>query len=113
MTRLSYTISSLLVLTIMLWCAVPCYGQEQYIAESFGLYSKGVDYYHQGKLHEAREILERAVKLDSRNDEALGYLDLVNSELRMRQKGQLGFYQGMISLRESQISEKKKGSMLK
>ena len=98
-----------LVTCALVTCALPCYGQEQYIAESFGLYSKGVDYYHQGKLHEAREILERAVKLDSRNDEALGYLDLVNSELRMRQKGQLGFYQGIDKLkRESDFGEEKR-----
>ena len=108
----SYLCFFLCTCALVLLCThgiLPCYGQEQYIAESFGLYSKGVDYYHQGKLHEAREILERAVKLDSRNDEALGYLDLVNSELRMRQKGQLGFYQGIDKLkRESDFGEEKR-----
>jgi len=109
MTRLFYTIRILLVSVLVLWCVAPCYGQEQHIAESFGLYSKGVDYYHHGKLHEAREILERAAKLDPRNDEALGYLDLVNSELRMRQKGQLGFYQGADKIkRESDFQEEKR-----
>ena len=36
------------------------YAQEQDIAESFGLYSKGIDYYHKGKLYEAQETLEQA-----------------------------------------------------
>jgi len=70
-----------------------CHAQEQYIAESFGLYSKGVEYYHTGKLHEAKEILERAVILDSRNDEAQVYLDLVNAELEMRARGRFDSYQ--------------------
>ena len=55
-----------------------CYAQEQDIAESFGLYSKGIDYYHKGSLYEAKDTLEQAVRLDSRNEEAKGYLDLVN-----------------------------------
>ncbi|MFC1509218.1 hypothetical protein ACFL60_05985 [Candidatus Omnitrophota bacterium] len=63
------------------------------MAESFGLYSKGVDYYHQGSLYEAKDILERALSLDPRNDEAQSYLDLVNAELEMRAKGRLDFYQ--------------------
>ena len=71
-----------------------CYAQEQDIAESFGMYSKGIDYYHKGKLYDAKETLEQAVRLDPRNDEAQGYLDLVNAEIRMREKGKLDFYQG-------------------
>ncbi len=69
------------------------YAQEQDIAESFGLYSKGIDYYHKGKLYEAQEILEQSVRLDPRNDEAQGYLDLVNAEISMREKGNLDIYQ--------------------
>ncbi len=74
--------------------SVVCYAQEQDIAESFGMYSKGIDYYHKGKLYDAKETLEQAVRLDPRNDEAQGYLDLVNAEIRMREKGKLDFYQG-------------------
>lgn len=78
---------------------LPLYAQEQYIAESFGLYSKGVDYYHEGKLYEARDTLERALQLDPRNDEAQGYLDLVKAELDMRSKGRLDFYQSETDLK--------------
>jgi len=81
---------------LILWCVysvVPCYAQEQYVAESFGLHSKGIEYYHVGKLHEAKDILERAVSLDPRNDEAQGYLELVNAELRMRARGKFDYYQ--------------------
>ena len=86
---------------------LPLYAQEQYIAESFGLYSKGVDYYHDGKLYEAKDTLERALKLDPRNDEAQGYLDLVNAELNMRSKGRLDFYQSEADLkRESGLMPK-------
>lgn len=70
-----------------------CYAQEQDIAESFGLYSKGIDYYHKGRLYEAQEILEQSVRLDPRNYEAQGYLDLVNAEINMRGKGKLDIYQ--------------------
>ena len=79
--------------------SVVCYAQEQDIAESFGMYSKGIDYYHKGKLYEAKETLERAVRLDPRNDEAQGYLDLVNAELNMREKGKLDSYRGQSELR--------------
>lgn len=85
-----------LILAIILirgYFVLPSYAQEQNIAESFGLYSRGVEYYHAGKLYEAKAILERAVKLDPRNDEAQGYLDLVNAELKMRAKGQMGYYE--------------------
>lgn len=81
------------------------YGQEQNIAESFGLCSKGIDYYHEGKLYEAKDILEQAVRLDPRNDDALGYLDLVNAEIGMRSKGGLNSYQGLDELkRESDFN---------
>jgi tetratricopeptide (TPR) repeat protein len=78
------------ILTAMscsLWLAGYSYAQEQNIAESFGLYSKGIDYYHKGKLYEAKDILEQAVKIDPRNDDAQGYLDLVNAEINMRKQG--------------------------
>ena len=87
-----YIINVLLVCAILCW-GLPCYAQEQYVAESFGLYSKGIDYYHAGDLHEAKNILERAVELDPRNDEAQGYLDLVNAELRLRARGRFDYYQ--------------------
>jgi len=84
----------LVVLVSLCPCAMaPLYAQEHEIAESFGLYSKGIEYYHQGRLYEARDILERAVRLDPRNDEAQGYLDLVSAELKMREKGRLNTYQ--------------------
>ena len=75
------------------------YAQEQDIAESFGLYSKGIDYYHKGKLYEAQETLEQAVRLDPRNDEAQGYLDLVKAEINMREKGRLNSYEEASSLK--------------
>ncbi|MBU0759190.1 MAG: tetratricopeptide repeat protein [Candidatus Omnitrophica bacterium] len=82
------------------------YAQEQNIAESFGLYGRGVDYYHAGKLHEAKSILERALKVDPMNDDAQGYLDLVNAELNMRARGKLDFYQDENNLkRESDFNE--------
>jgi len=85
---------------LVLWCSgTLSYAQEQDIAESFGLYSKGVDCYHKGKLYEAKETLEQAVMLDPRNDEAQGYLDLVNAEIRMREKGRLDFYQDTSSFK--------------
>ncbi|MFC1621367.1 hypothetical protein ACFL2G_03575 [Candidatus Omnitrophota bacterium] len=77
----------------MIFLNVPCYAQEEYVAESFGLYSKGIEYYHVGKLHEAKGILEKAVTLDPRNDEAQGYLDLVIAELNMRAEGKFDVYQ--------------------
>jgi len=86
-----------MIIVLLIW-ATPCYAQEQYIAESFGLYSKAVEYYRSGKLYEAKEILERAVRLDPRNDEAQGYLDLVNAEIKMRAKGRLGYYQEPTSI---------------
>lgn len=87
----------------------PCYAQEQDIAESFGLYSRGIDYYHKGKLYEAQETLEQAVRLDPRNDEAQGYLDLVNAEISMRGKGNLDIYQQADELkREMDFDNKKK-----
>ena len=98
----------LLICALLVWSScdlLPCYAQEQYIAESFGLYSKGVTYYHTGKLHEAREILERAVRLDPRNDEAQGYLDLVNAELKMRAKGKMDYYQRPDELSRESDSE--------
>ncbi|MBU4148848.1 MAG: tetratricopeptide repeat protein [Candidatus Omnitrophica bacterium] len=91
-----------------LWLAacMPCFAQEQDIAESFGLYSRGVDYYHAGKLHEAKSILERAIRLDPRNGDAQGYLDLVDAELKMRSRGKLDFYQDAKNLnRESDFEE--------
>jgi hypothetical protein len=84
------------IVLILIFCfsylAYPCFAQEQYVAESFGLYSKGIEYYRSGNLYEAKEVLERALRLDPRNDEAQGYLDLVNAELKMRAKGRLDFY---------------------
>ncbi len=67
--------------------------EEQYIAESFGFYSRGVEYYHKGKLYEAREALSRAVKLDPKNEEAATYLELVNAELKLRAKGEFSHYE--------------------
>ena len=69
------------------------YGAEYYAAESFGLYAKGVEYYHEGRLLEAKELLERAVSLDPEDGDAQGYLDLVNAELRMHRKGKVDFSQ--------------------
>ncbi|MDP8230285.1 MAG: tetratricopeptide repeat protein [Candidatus Gorgyraea atricola] len=98
-------INIFIIFAMLLW-SVPGYAQEQYIAESFGLYSRGIDYYHAGKLHEAKDILERAVSLDPRNNEAQGYLDLVNAELKMRARGQLDVYQSQSELkRESDLEE--------
>src|SRR3989338_4019706 len=88
-----------LIIILCGYVSVVCYAQEQDIAESFGMYSKGIDYYHKGKLYEAKETLERAVRLDPRNDEAQGYLDLVNAELNMREKGKLDSYRGQSELR--------------
>ena len=54
---------SLCLFVLVSWC--PCvlvYAEEQDIAESFGLYSKGIDYYHQGKLYEAKDIIKSANK---------------------------------------------------
>ena len=85
------------LIVVLLNCyIVGVYAQEQDIAESFGMYSKGIDYYHKGKLYDARETLEQAVRLDPRNDEAQGYLDLVNAEINMREKGKLGTYQNLL-----------------
>ncbi|MDP2920960.1 MAG: hypothetical protein Q8O12_01135 [Candidatus Omnitrophota bacterium] len=88
-----YKVIVSLIIIFLYCCIAGAYAQEQDIAESFGLYSKGIDYYHKGKLYEAQETLEQAVMLDPRNDEAQGYLDLVNAEIRMREKGRLDFYQ--------------------
>lgn len=108
-TKDFFLIRILLTSALILWClrpGLPSYAQEQYVAESFGLYSKGIEYYHSGKLYEAKEVLERAVKLDPRNDEAQGYLDLVNAELKMRSKGKFDFYQKDTELiRESNFVE--------
>jgi len=105
MKKTPFLIRILLTCALLLQCgygALPCHAEEQYIAESFGLYSKGVEYYHTGKLHEAKEILERAVKFDSRNDEAQTYLDLVNAELKMRARGRLNSYKRVAEIeRES------------
>ena len=85
---------------LALWCpGALVHAQEQNIAESFGLYSKGIEYYHNGKLYEAQETLEQAVKLDPRNDEAQGYLDLVKAEINMREQGRLNTYQDISSLK--------------
>ncbi len=62
------------------------YAQEQYVAESFGLHSKGIEHYHAGRYYEAEEMLERAIELDPRNDEAKGYLDLVRAEIRKQER---------------------------
>ncbi|MFH1478648.1 MAG: hypothetical protein ABIG92_02595 [Candidatus Omnitrophota bacterium] len=73
-------------------CIGMSYAQKQDIAESFGLCSKGIDAYCDGNLYEAKNILEQAVKLDPRNNEAQGYLDLVNAEIKMRSEGKLDFH---------------------
>jgi tetratricopeptide (TPR) repeat protein len=88
-----------ILMACSLWLAGYSYAQEQNIAESFGLHSKGIDYYHKGKLYEAKDILEQAVRIDPRNDEAQGYLDLVNAEINMRKQGRLSSYQDMNSFR--------------
>ncbi len=102
MNRKFLSINILVTSALVLWGAYaisPCYAQEQYVAESFGLYSKGVEYYHEGRLQDAKEILGRALTLDPRNDEAQGYLDLVNAEIEMRSKGKLNFYQDTSGLK--------------
>ena len=102
MNKIFYFVRIFAICALMLLCICTitlCYAQEQDIAESFGLYSKGIGYYHEGKLYEAQEILERAVRLDPRNDEAQGYLDLVNAEISMREKGKLDSYQGQSELK--------------
>jgi tetratricopeptide (TPR) repeat protein len=101
--KMSNTIQmSLLIFIIAIFLlSVPvfnCYGQEQDIAESFGLCSKGINYYQTGKLHEAKDILEQAVRLDPRNDGAKGYLILVNAEIIVRKKGRLDTYQDITKL---------------
>jgi tetratricopeptide (TPR) repeat protein len=97
----------LLIIIISAYIPLPSYAQEQDIAESFGLYSKGLEYYHKGNLYEAQETLEQAVRLDSRNDEAEGYLDLVNAEIKMRGQGRLNSYQDANSLkRETDLGNK-------
>ena len=40
------------------------YAGDASIAESFGLYTKAVDYYHGGDLVMAKELLQQAVDLD-------------------------------------------------
>ncbi|NQT75329.1 MAG: tetratricopeptide repeat protein, partial [Candidatus Omnitrophica bacterium] len=106
-----FSLTKILVVGAMLsWCipgGLPAYAEEYYIAESFGLYSKGIEYYHDGKLREAKEVLERSVRLDPRNDEAQGYLDLVNAELKMRAKGKLDFYQSDAELKRESDFEKR------
>jgi len=82
-----------LVFCILVLNVPGAYAQEQNIVESFGLYSRGIEYYRVGKLYEAKEILEKAIENDSRNVQAKGYLDLVNAELEMRAKGRLDSYQ--------------------
>lgn len=112
MRRVLYITRILVVGAMVSWCIlgglpVPAHAEEYYIAESFGLYSKGIEYYHEGRLREAKEVLERSVRLDPRNDEAQGYLDLVNAELSMRAKGRLDFYQSESDLRrESDFEER-------
>ena len=69
------------------------FADEQYIAESFGLCSKGIELYEKGYLHRAKEMLEEALKLDPRNEDAESYLELVNAELKMRAMGILDSYQ--------------------
>jgi hypothetical protein len=105
-----YPVKIFVILSLITWCtygASPLYAEEYYIAESFGFYSKGIQYYHEGRLHEAKNTLEHSIMLDPGNDEAQGYLDLVNAELRMRAKGRLDFYQHEDTLeRESDPGEK-------
>ena len=92
----------ILLIIVFLSSSLPAYlyAQEQNIAESFGLYSKGIEYYHNGKLYEAQQTLEQAVKLDPRNDEAQGYLDLVKAEINMRKEGRLNSYQEIKPIRK-------------
>ncbi|MFC1667465.1 hypothetical protein ACFL0P_06370 [Candidatus Omnitrophota bacterium] len=110
MTRRFCLIRIFISISVIFWStwtgALPSCAQEQYIAQSFGLYSKGIAYYHEGNLHGAKDVLQRAILLDPRNDDAQGYLDLVNAELRMRRKGKLDFYQsGDEFRRESDFEE--------
>ncbi len=56
-------------------------------------------------MHEAKDTLEQAVRLDPRNDEAQGYLDLVNAEIGMREQGRLGTYQDIDSLKRERDFE--------
>lgn len=91
-TMLKLSGSMLLAAIILLSCCY-IYAQEENIAESFGLYSKAVEYYHKGNLFEAKNLLERAVQLDPRNEDAKVYLELVNAELKLRAQGMLGSYQ--------------------
>ena len=102
MNKIFYFVRIFAICALMLLCICTitlCYAQEQDIAESFGLYSKGIDYYHKGKLYEAKDTLEQAVRLDARNDEAQGYLDLVNAEINMREQGRLGSYQNIAEIK--------------
>jgi hypothetical protein len=89
----------LLIMFLLMASVFSCFAQEQDIAESFGLYSKGIDYYHKGKLYEAKDTLEQAVRLDPRNDEAQGYLDLVNAEINMRKQGRMETYQNIAEIK--------------
>jgi len=95
---------NIIIALALTFSSMPCYAQGQYVAESFGLCSKGVEYYRSGKLYEAKEILERSVRLDPKNDEAQGYLDLVNAEIDMRARGRLDFYEGADELRRERDS---------
>ncbi len=106
-----YLTGIVIVASLVLWCgysAVSCYAdtEEHDIAESFGLCSKGIRYYHNGDLYEARKVLEEALRFDPRNEEAQGYLDLVNGEIKMRSQGKLDVYQRASELkRESDYYE--------
>ncbi|MEE8317347.1 MAG: hypothetical protein V3S13_00385 [Candidatus Omnitrophota bacterium] len=62
-----YPVKIFVILALMVWCtygAAPLYAEEYYIAESFGLYSKGIQYYHEGRLLEAKKTLEHSIMLD-------------------------------------------------
>jgi len=74
-----------------------CHAEEEKInediAESFGLCSKAIKYYHVGRLEDAIEVLEKAIELDPDNREAQGYLDLIRAEFKMREEDRASIYQ--------------------
>ena len=86
--------------SLLLLCSYSLsFAEEQRIAESFGLFSKGSQYYHSGRLIEAKEILEKAVELDPRNEDARVYLNLVKAELKLRARGKLNSYEDSTNLK--------------
>jgi len=102
-----YLTGMIMIATLVLWCSYsvfPSHAEErdisEDIAESFGLCSKAIKYYHVGRLEEAIEVLERSLELDPDNREAEGYLDLIRAEVKMREEDREEVYQREADLRE-------------